>query len=89
MLLRELFREITNRCRGSRRGTCRSFRGSLSRGINQLLVGKDRIAKIIAKLFRLGVEPARVHRSVKAPGVEGQGKIVPYPGNVVLVRGVV
>ncbi len=88
MLLGEFFREIMNRGRGSRRGTCWSFRGSFARGINQLLVGKDRIAKIIAKLFRLGVEPARIHRRVKAPGVKGQRKIVTHPGNMVLGRSV-
>src|SRR6202453_2359903 len=68
MLLRELLREIANRCRGSRGWTCRSFRGSFSRSINQLLVGKARVAEIIAKLFRLGGEPTGEHARSQPPG---------------------
>ncbi len=88
MFLGKFFGEVVDRGRGGRRRTCRRLRRSLTRRINQVLIGKDRIAKIIANLFRLGVEPAGIHRSVKTPGVKGQGKIVTHPGNMVLGRSI-
>ncbi len=84
MLLSKFLGKVMDGGCSGRSRTRRRFRGRLTRSVNQILIGKDLIAEVIAKLLRLGVEPSRVHRSVKTPGVKRQGEIVTYPGNMVL-----
>ena len=88
MLLGKFFGEVVDSSRRGCSGTCRRLRRSLTRRINQHLIGKDRIAKVVANLLRLGVEPPRIDRCVKTPGVERQGKIMTHPGNMVLSRSI-
>jgi hypothetical protein len=51
------------------------------------LVGEDGVAVFVSEFLRLGVEPAGIDRSLETPSVEGQGKVMADPGNVVLGRG--
>lgn len=50
------------------------------------LVRKNRIAIFIAQVLRLFIEPARVHRRLKAPDVLRQWKIMAQPRHMIFCR---
>jgi hypothetical protein len=61
--------------------------GKLLARFDRTLIGEDRVAILVAEIFAFGVEPARVHGCLGAPRMEGQGKVVADPRDVVLGLG--